>query len=153
MCAAVEDVHHRHGQDVRLQTAEEAIERNILGLCRRIRRRNRDCEDRIRAELGLILRAVHIEHRLIDGIDVARLDADEGGRNLLVYVLNRLGDPLAAELRLVAVAQLERLELACGRARRGRTAADRAILENDLRLNGRIAARIDDLTADNLSDS
>ena len=153
MGTAVEDVHHRYGQHVRLKSAEEAIERNILGLCRRIRCRNRHRENRVRAELGLILRAVHIKHRLIDRIDVTCLDADECRRNLRVYILDRLRDALAAELRLVAVAQLKSLKLTRGGTRRRSAAADRTILENDLRLNRRIAARVNDLTTDNLSDS
>ena len=117
MGTAVEDVHHRNRQNVRLQSAEEAIERNILGLCRRIRCRNRNRENRVCAELGLILRAVHVEHRLIDRIDIARLNTDECGCNLRVHILDSLRDTLAAELRLVAVTQLQRFKLARRRAR------------------------------------
>ena len=153
MCAAVQDVHHRNGQDIRLQTAEETVERNILGLCRRIRCCNRNSKNRVCTEFRLVFRAIHVEHRLIDDIDVARLETEECRSDLLVDVVHRLRDTLAAELRLVAVTQLQCLELTRGCTRGRSAAANRAVLENDLCLDRRIAARIDDLTTDDLSDS
>ena len=109
--AAVEDVHHRHGQNVCLKAAEEAIERDILRLRRRIRCRNRNSKDRIRTELGLVLRAVQIEHRLIDRVDIACLEARKRRSDLFIYILDSLGNSFAAEFRLVAVTQLECFEL------------------------------------------
>ena len=153
MCAAVEDVHHRHGQDIRLKSAEEAIERNALGLRRRIGCRDGDREDCIRAEVRFIFRAVHVEHRLIHGVDVRRLKSLKGGADLFVDVLDGFGNALAAVFRLVAVAQFERFELARGRTGGRCAASDRTVEENDFRLDRRIAARINDLTSDDLSDS
>ena len=153
MCAAVEDVHHRHGQNVCLKAAEEAIKRDILRLRRRIRCRNRNSKDRIRTELGLVLRAVQIEHRLIDRVDITCLEARKRGSDLFIYILDSLGNSFAAEFRLVAVTQLECLELP-RRCPRGRcAAADRTVFENDLRFDRRIAARVDDLTTNNLGNS
>ena len=51
-----------------------------------------------------------------------------------------------------AFAELERLELARRSARRSSGAADGAVLERDFRLDRRIAARIDNFTADDLHD-
>ena len=64
--------------------------------------------------------------------------------DLAVDVGDRLGDALAAA-RLAAVAQLERLVHAGRRARGHRRAARRARLEADLDLDGRVAARVEDL--------
>ena len=54
-------------------------------------------------------------------------------------------DALAAEAGLVAVAQLDRLVGAGRGARRHRRAADRAVGQDDVDLDGRVAARVEDL--------
>ncbi len=64
--AAVEHVHHRHGQHVRGLAAEVAPQRQP-GLRRgRLRGRQRDAEDRVRAEPGLVGGAVELDHRPVD---------------------------------------------------------------------------------------
>ena len=55
---------------------------------------------------------------------------------------------LAEVARLIAVAQFEGFVLAGGCARGHRGAAARAVFENDVRFDGGIAARIEDLPAD-----
>ena len=152
MCAAVEDIHHRHRQVIAADAAEEAVERDILRLRRCLGRCERDREDGVCTEVRLVFRAVELEHDGIDRIDVRSIRTDERRCDLLVDVRNRLRDALAAELRLVAVAELQCLELARRSARRSGCAADGTILERDLRLDRRIAARIDDFTADDLHD-
>ena len=58
---------------------------------------------------------------------------------------DRLQHALAAEARVVAVAQLERLVLAGRRAGRDGRTAERAVVERHIDLDGGIAARIEDL--------
>ena len=152
MRAAVQDVHHRHRQVIAADAAEEAVEREVERYGRGLCRCERDGEDGVRAEVRLVFRDVELEHDGIDRIDVRRIRADESRGDLLVDIRDSFRDALAAELRLVAVAELERLELARRSARRSSGAADGAVLERDFCLDRRIAARIDDFTADDLHD-
>ena len=71
MRAAVEDVHHRHRQQVRVRPAEVAVERQLGRLGRGVGDRQRDAEDRVGAELGLVGRRVEVEHDPVDRALVA----------------------------------------------------------------------------------
>ena len=151
--AAVEDIHHRHGQMMAREPAEEAVERHALRGCRRLGRRERDGEDGVRAEVRFLLCAVERDHRAVHCVDVGGAQALERGRDFLVDVGDGLAHALAAVFRLVAVAQLERLEL----TRRGpggrRRPADSPRGQRHLRLDGRIAARVDDLASHDIDDA
>ena len=153
MCTAVENIHHRYGQNVRLQTAEEPIEGNILGLCCGIRCSNRHGKDGIGTELGLIFGAVNVKHRLIYCINIACLNPKERRGNLCIDILDSLRDPFAAELRLVSITQLQCLKLPRRCTGRRCTAANRAVLQDNLRLDCRISTRVNDFTANNSSNS
>ena len=118
MRAAVQDVHHRHRQVIAADAAEEAVEREVERYGRSLCRCERDGEDGVRAEVRLVFRAVELEHDGIDCIDVRRIRTDESRGDLLVDVRDSFRDAFAAKLRLVAVAELERLELARRSARR-----------------------------------
>src|SRR5947209_3276578 len=74
------------------------------------------------------------------------IPANQRRRNLGLHVADGLLRALAAETRLVVVAQLDRLVLARGGARRDGRAAEGATGEAHVDLNGRVAARVDDLT-------
>ncbi|CAM5376425.1 hypothetical protein SBADM41S_01019 [Streptomyces badius] len=64
--AAVQDVHHRNGQQVRVRAAQVAEERQVGRLGGGVRDGQRDAEDGVRAERGLVLGGVQVEHRLVD---------------------------------------------------------------------------------------
>ena len=64
--AAVDHVHHRRRQHVRVRAAEVAVERLAGAVGRRARDGERDAEDGVRAERVLVGRAVEVEQRAID---------------------------------------------------------------------------------------
>ena len=64
--AAVEDVHHRHRQTWALGPAEIAEQGQPGGLRRGLGHRQRHPQDRVRAQLRLVGRAVGVEQRLVD---------------------------------------------------------------------------------------
>ena len=66
MRAAVEDVHHRHRQDVRALAAEVAPQRQPLLGGRGVRGGQRDAEDRVGAEPRLVRRAVELDQRAVE---------------------------------------------------------------------------------------
>ena len=75
MRAAVEDVHHRHRQQVRVGAADVAEERQAGRLGGGLGDGERDAEDRVGAELGLVGRAVEVDHRLVDEALVVGVEA------------------------------------------------------------------------------
>ena len=91
---------------------------------RRLRGRERDAEDGVRAEAALVRRAVELDQRAVDRRLVAvRRSPATRLRDLAVHVGDGPRDALAAPLR-AAVAQLDRLVDAGRGARRDRCAPD-----------------------------
>ena len=75
--AAVEDVHHRHGQQVRGRAADVAEQRQAGRVGGRPGDGERDAEDRVGAEAGLVRRAVEVDQLLVDQPLLAGLVADQ----------------------------------------------------------------------------
>ena len=119
MRAAVEDVHHRHRQQVGVGPADVAVERQPGRLGRGLGDGERGAEDRVGAEVGLVGRAVELVHRLVDLALVVGTEALDGRADLLDHRVDGLLHALA-EVAVAAVAQLDRLELPRGRAARAR---------------------------------
>ena len=76
VAAAVEDVHHRHGQDVGVGAAEVAEQRQAGRLGSGLGHRERDAEDGVGAELALVVGAVEAEHHAVDEALLAGVVAD-----------------------------------------------------------------------------
>ena len=150
MGAAVQDVHHRHRQLVAGHTAQKAVERQLKRGGRRAGRCDGHRQYGVCAEVGLVLCAVRLQHGGIHGVGVGGIKADQRRVDDGVDVLHRLADALAAEAAFIAVAQLQRLKLAGGCAAGGRTPAHGAVRQPDLGLHRRVAAGVDDLTANDL---
>ena len=87
-----------------IHAAQVAVERDAERRCGRAGARQRDTEDRIRAELALVRRAVQCNQREVDPALVAGVDALQRARNLRIHVLNGLEHTFAAKALLVPVA-------------------------------------------------
>ncbi len=144
--AAVDHVQHRHGERRRLLAAEMAVER-LAGLGgSRLCGRERDAEDRVRAEASFVRRSVEVDQLPVERLLVEPVEAGELACDLAVHVRDRFRHALAAPLG-AAVAQLDRLVHAGRGAGGHRGAAERAGGELDVDLDGRVAARVEDLAA------
>ena len=88
--AAVDDVHHRHGQHARRLPAEVAPQRQALLGGGRARGGERHAEDRVGAQARLVRRAVELDQRPVEPRLVERVVARDGLRDLPVDVLDRL---------------------------------------------------------------
>ncbi len=141
---AVEDVHHRHRQHVRAGAAQVAEQLQSGRVGRGPGDRHRHPDDRVGTQPGLARRAVQVDQRLVDQALVIGLVAEQLVLDLLGDRVHGPADRLAAVLG-PAVAQLDRLEGTRGRAARHTRAADRAVVEHDLDLNGRVAPGVQDL--------
>ena len=142
--ATVEDVHHRHRQQVRRRAADVAEQRQAGGVGGRAGHGEADAEDGVGAEPGLVRRAVEVDQPLVDQPLLAGLVADELGADDVEDAVDGLGHALAA-VALAAVAQLHRLEGAGGGAAGHGGPGDRPVVEGDLDLDGGVSARVEDL--------
>ncbi len=152
MNATVEHVHHRHRQDAGIGAADIAVERQGVGLRRRLGGGQRHAQDGVGAEPALVGRAVERDHGLVD-VDLALgLETADRFEDLAVDRFDGLLHALAAVAPLVAVAQLDRL-VDAGRGAGGhRRAAERAVFQNYVDLDGGIAAAVKDFAADDIDD-
>ena len=142
---AVDDVEQRHGQDVRVGSAEVAEQRQIRRVGGRLGHRERHAEDGVRAGAPLVVGAVGGDEDLVDDALFARLDALDRGPELVDHGLDGLEDALAVVAALVAVTQFICFESAGGSARRDGGPLDDAVVEENLHLDGRVSARVEDL--------
>jgi hypothetical protein len=145
--AAVEDVHHGHGQLTRAAATEVLVQRQARGLGRGVSGGQGHGEDGVGAHVGLVVRAVALEHGLIDTQLIAGVQTVDGVGQGAVDVLDG-GDHALAEIAAgVLVAQLEGLAGAGGGAGRHDGAPDGAAGEHDFGLHGGIAARVEHFTS------
>src|SRR5699024_1708262 len=84
-------------------------------------------------------------HLGVDEPLLAGLEAEHARHEVVLDGAHGVLDALAEVALLVAVTALDRLEGPGGRPARHRRAGDRAVVERDLDLDGRVAARIEDL--------
>jgi hypothetical protein len=101
---AVDDVHERDGQHVRLLPADPPVEGYARLGRRRLGDRERDAEHRVGAQARLVGGAVQLEQEPVDGGLVARVGPRERGPDLALDVLDRLEDALAQVGARIAVA-------------------------------------------------
>ncbi len=142
--AAVDDVHHRHREQVRVGTAHVAEQRQPGRPRGRLGHREAHSEDGVGAETPLVVGPVQVDQGLVDDPLVGGVEADEALVDLLVDGLDPVQHALAA-VALIAVAQLDGLELAGGGTAGDRGSGLGAVVEDDLDLDGRVATGVQDL--------
>ena len=151
--AAVDDVGHRDGQHAGVGAADVAVQRQAVGRGGRLGGGQADAQDRVGAELPLVGRAVGRDQRAVQPDLVGRIatHGDLGQRR--VDVGHRLGHAFAEVARLVAVAELDRLVDSRAGPRGNRRPAERAVGQDHVHFDGRVAAAVEDLATDELAQS
>ena len=147
MRAAIDDVHHRRRQHPGADAAEIAVERQADADGGGLGGGEADGQDRVGAEPLLVLGAVELDHRRVERGLVERVEAGDRVGDLAVDRVDRPGDALAEIAALVAVAQLDRLARAGRGAGRHGGPAEGAAVQDDVGLDGRVAAAVQDLAA------
>ena len=94
--AAVDDVHHRHGQDMRGRPAERAPERQAEGGGRGLGDRQRGAEHAIGADAALVGRPVDLAQQPVDAALVVHVVPEQRRGELVVDARDRAFDRLAA---------------------------------------------------------
>ena len=152
MRAAVEDVHHGHGQGFGVDAADIVVQAHAAGGGAGLGAGQGGAQDGVGAESGLVGGAVELDEQLVDRGLIQHVQADKRLGDLAVDVLDRLQHALAAVTALVAVAQLAGLVDAGGSAGGNGSAADGAVVQRDLDLNGGVAAGVQNLSGHHVND-
>ena len=108
---AVHDVHHRHGECIGVRTTEVTVERHLQISGSSVGNRQRHTEDGIGTQVLLGRRTVERDHLRIDLPLFKGTHADDGRRNHLIDVIDRLLHTLAEITALVAIAKFQGLVL------------------------------------------
>ena len=114
--------------------------------------RQRDTEDGVGAQPGLVRGAVEVQQRLIDQSLIVGVEPDDGRGDLVEHGLHGLLDALTA-VAVAAVAQFDGLVLAGRRAGGHRGPCKCPVDQSHLDLDRRIAAGIEDLAGSDLLDN
>ena len=150
--AAVQDIHHRHGQGAPPDAADVLVQRQPAGLRRRSRRGHGDAQDGVGPELPLVLGAVQLDEDAVEEGLLGCVEADHLRGDHLVHVADRFQDPLPQVPLRVAVPKLHRLP----RARRRSGGDDRAPLrprfQAHFNLHGRVPPRVQHLSPVHIDD-
>lgn len=141
---AVQDVHHRNGQQVRVRAAQVAEERQVGRFGGGVRDGERDAEDGVGAERALVVGGVQVEHGLVDQALLGGVVADELRADLLDDGEDGLLDTLAVVAVGVTVAKLDGLEGSGGGAGRNGGTTRAAVVEADLDLDRGVASGVQD---------
>ena len=149
--AAVEDVHHGDGQGLGVDAADIVIQAGAQGLSGGLGHGQGTAQDGVGAQAALVGSAVQLDHGLVDGHLVQGVHADQALSQLGVHVGHGLLHALAQVAVLVAVAQLAGLVHAGGSAGGHGGAAHGAVLQDNLHLDGGVAAGVDNFTAKDIN--
>lgn len=149
--AAVEDVHHRHRQDVAVGAADVTEELQAGGLGGGLGHSHGDTENGVGTEAGLVGRAVQLDHGLVHQALVVGFDTCQGFVNLADDVADGLEHALA-EVAVATVTQFVCL-VHTGRGAGGHGGpSDGAVVQTDLDLDCRVTTGVQDFAGDDLHD-
>ncbi len=149
MRAAIDDVHHRNGQQVGVWATDITVEWQAGCFGSGLGNGERYAEDGVCAEARLVRRTIERNQRLVD-VDLAfGIEAAKRIKDLSVDGLDGLFNTLAA-IALSAIAQLDCLVSAGGCARWNGSATEGAVFEVHVDLDRGIATAIEDFACDDV---
>ena len=151
MRTAVDDVHHRHRKLHGTHAAEVAVKGKPRLFGRSARHGHGDGENGVRAEAGLIVRTVQLDHGGVDKFLIARFEPQDRVGDFAVHVHHGLQNTLAAVALLVAVSEFNRFAHAGGGARGNRRTGDDAAFQVHLGFDRGIAAAVQHFAADDIN--
>ena len=152
MCAAIDNVHHRHGQSVGVATADIFIEGQVEIVGGSLGNSQRYAEDGVGAEIRLGVGAVEGKHGFVDGNLIEGAHAYESGCNGTVDIGNSFLHTLAHVAALVAVAEFKSFIDAGGCARRNGSTTFGAGFEDYVYFYRGVTARVEDFATDDFFD-
>ncbi len=150
--AAVDDVHHRHGEHLGVGPTEVFEKRRADGGGGGVGVGEGNAEEGVRAELLFVLGAIEFDEGLIERDLIERIHAAQGGGDVIVDRIDGLGHALAEVAFLVAVTEFPSFVLAGGGPTGHGGTAMHAAFEVDFDFDGGVAAGIEDFQGADVGD-
>ena len=146
MSTAIEDVHHRNRQFLSVDTAQILVQgqTGIFSGC--FGAGKADAQDGIGTKFAFIFGSIKAQERLVNLDLTGRFKANEGIADDVVDVIHSLQDAFTEVTVLIPVTQFHGFMNACGSTARNSSAADDAVIKEDLHFNGGVAAGIQDFS-------
>ncbi|MNT44448.1 hypothetical protein D3C72_1809750 [compost metagenome] len=153
MCAAVDDVHHRHWHLHGARTAEIAVQRQARFFGGSLGNGHGDGQDGVGAQARFVFRAVQVDQGTVQESLLIGVQAHDGFGDFGIDVLACLQHALAEVALGVAIAQFHGFaRTGRGTRRYGRT-AHHARFQQHIAFDGRVTARVQDFATDNINNS
>ncbi len=150
MLAAIDDVHHRHRQDMRIDPADIAIQRQPARIGSGFRNGQAYAQYRVGSKVRLVVSAIQVDHHRINIFLILGIEVDQRFTDIVIHRGYRLQHPLAHVARLVAVTLLGGFISAGRRARRHGCAAETAIFQQHIDFDRRVAPAVEDFAGVNV---
>ena len=151
VCAAVEDIHHGHGQLLCVNAADIVVQGGAQALSRGLCAGQGGAQDGVGTQAALVGRTVQGNQLLVNRHLIQHILTHQGIADLGIDVVHSVLDALAQITALIAVTQLTCLINAGGRTGGNRSTAHSTVFQIDLYLNCRVAAAVQDLAADDIN--
>ena len=152
MLAAVYNVHHRHGQHMRVDAADIAIERQTTRVCGGFGNRQADAQYRIGTQICLVVGSIEIDHYRINIFLVLGIEIGQRSRYWSVDRFDRLQHAFAHIARHISVAFLGGF-IRSGRCARGHCRTTKAaVLQQYINFDSRVASAVENFTGVNFKD-
>lgn len=151
--SAIDDVHHRDGEEICRGTAEIPVSGQTEREGRSLAGGNGNAEDRVCAQCFLMNGAVQFDHPAVKGKLFVGVHSDEGRSYEFIYVFHCAKNAFAAKTFFVPVAKFHGFPSSRRGSRRDRGPPENSALQHNVHFDSRIPARIEDLPGDNLLDS
>ena len=149
MLTAIENVHHRHRHAVLTRLAIElgnmGIERHALGIGCRLGCRQRNSQNGVGAQLGLVVGAIEFEHGIVEATLVAGIHADEPLTDGSIHRSYRLQYAFPQVTGGIAITQFQRFTGAGGSTTGGASNTQGTTFQPHLGLNSGVTTGIEHL--------
>ena len=140
MLAAIQNIHHWYRKHFSVHTTDILEKRYAQRIRRSARCRQRNTEDRVRAELPFVGRSVEPDQCFIQRRLVKRIHARDFIGDDFVDIFHCLQNPFAEVSGIITIPKFHCFKRACGCTGRNDCSAHAAIVKQHIYLYGRIAS-------------
>ena len=144
MLAAIDDIHHWHWEGTSIHATNIAVEWQASSICSRFGNSHGGAENGVCANAAFVFGAVELDHYLIKLNLVFCIQTNQSVKDFIIDSFDCLGHTLA-KITLFTVTEFVCFVHAGGCARWHSCAAKRTVFQNNVYLNGWVAAAVKDL--------
>ena len=108
MSTTIDHIHHGNGHGHRASATNVTVQRQACVFSCGARHCHRHCQHGIGAQTALVIRAVQVQHHLVDVSLLRRVQTDQGLSDFAVDIVNRLQNAFAQVTAFIAITHFQR---------------------------------------------